>query len=73
MWNVSYFLKPDTSKNKIEVEVDLLSYATNTDLKNPRGFDKKQIAKKDDLSNLKWDIYKLDLDQLKTVSVDLKK
>ena len=70
---MSYFLKPDTSKNKIEVEVDFLSYATNTDLKNPTGFDKNQIAKKDDLSNLKWDIYKLDLDQLKTVSVDLKK
>ena len=43
---MSYFSPDNHSKNKIEVELDLTSYATKSDLKNAAGADTSQFPKK---------------------------
>ena len=58
------------SKNKIEVELDLSSYATKFDLKNTTGVDTLQFSKKDDLDNLKLEVDKLDIDKLEKLNAD---
>ena len=51
---MSYFPDPYThSKNKIEVELDLSSYATKSALKTTAGADTLDFAKKADLYSLK--------------------
>ena len=45
----------------------MCNYATKSDLKNARGFDRSQFAKKDDLPNLKLDDDDLDNDELENV------
>ena len=55
------------------VKVDLSNYATKTDLKNATGVDASKLAVKSDLAKLKVEIDKIDVDKLKSVSVDLSK
>ena len=49
----------------------MFKYATKTDLENTAGFDASSFAKKTDLVNLKYDVYKLDIDKLKNVPTNL--
>ena len=56
------------------VEVlDLLNYATKTDLKNVSHVDASSFALKSNLANLKTEVDKLDIGKLQTVPVDLAK
>ena len=68
---MSYFLEPFTSKNKVQVELNLSNYATKSDLKNATSVDILHFAKKDDLANLKTEFDRLDIDELETNQVDL--
>ena len=47
------------------------NYATKTNLKNITGVDTPSFAKKTDLANLKSNVDKLDIDELKNVSKNL--
>ena len=51
----------------VKVELDLSNYATKTDVKNETGIDTSSFAKKFDLPNLKSNVDKLDLHELKNV------
>ena len=62
--SIDYFPLCSYSENKIEVELDLSDYATKSSLKNETGADTSQFAKKDDLTNLKSYIDKMDIDEL---------
>ena len=53
--------------------MNLSNYATKTDLKNATGVDASKLAVKSDLAKLKVEIDKIDVDKLKSVSVDLSK
>ena len=78
---MSYFPPYSYSKNKIEVKLDLCNYVIISDFKNATDVDASQFFKKDDLSNLKSGVDKLDIDklaeldadELKPVPVDLSK
>ena len=50
---------------KVKVELVLSNYAIKTDLKNGTGADNLSFAKKTDLANLKSDVDKLDIVELK--------
>ena len=47
------------------------NYATRADLQNAAGVDASGFPKKNDLSNLKSDVDKLDIDKLKNVTANL--
>ena len=49
----------------MKVELGLSNYAIQTDLKNGTGVDNLSFAKKTDLANLKSDVDKLDIVELK--------
>ena len=49
----------------------MYNYATKADLKNATGIDTSKFAKKVDLSNLKSDLDKLDIDKLKNAPSNL--
>ena len=68
-----YFPLYRSSKSNIKVELDLSSYATKTDLKNVTHADVSSFASKTNLASLKTELDKIDVDKLKTVSVDLAK
>ena len=55
------------SKNKVEVELGLSSYAQKSNLKNAADVDTSDFAKKADLASLKSDVLQLDIDKLKKV------
>ena len=55
----------------MKVELYLSNYGTKTDLKNKTGVDTSSFAKKTDLTNLKSDVDKLDIDKLKNVPTNL--
>ena len=55
------------SKNKVEVELGLSSYAQKSNLKNAADVDTSDFAKKADLASLKSDLLQLDIDKLKKV------
>ena len=57
----------------INVKVDLLNYATKTDLKNVTHIDTSSFALKTNLANLKTEVDKLDIDKLAPIPVDLSK
>ena len=67
---MSYFSPYSHSKNKIEVELDLSTCTTKSDLKNATGVNKSQFAKKHDLPNLKLEVDKLDIDKLAKLGAD---
>ena len=50
--------------------MDLSNYATKSDLKNATGVDILKFVKKVDLASLKSDVDKLDIVNLKNVSID---
>ena len=55
----------------VKVELDLSNYATKADLKNVTGVDTSDFSRKTDLTNLKSDADKLDIDKLKNVTSGL--
>ena len=67
----SYFPKPKSIKGNVKVELDLSNYAIKADLKNATGVDTSDFAKKTDSANLKSDIDKLDIDELKNVPTNV--
>ena len=56
---------------KVKVESDLSNYTTKTDLKNETGIDALSFAKRVDLTNIKSNVDKLDIDKLKNVPTNL--
>ena len=67
-----YFPKPlEPSGGDINVKVDLSNYATKADLKNATRIDTSKLASKTDLSSLKAEVYKTDVDKLKNVASNL--
>ena len=57
----------------IKVKVDLSNYATKADIKNISHVDTSSFALKRNLTNLKIEVDKLDIDKLVPVPVDLSK
>ena len=68
-----YFPEPKSLGGRVKVVLDLSYYATKKDLKNATGIDISFFAKKVDMTNLKFDVDKLDIDKLLPVPVDLSK
>ena len=69
-----YFPKPFRSfGGNINVKVDLSNYATKTDLKNITHVDTSRFTLKANLTSLKTEVNKLDIDKLVPVPVDLSK
>ena len=67
-----YFPKPFRSfGGNINVKVDLSNYATKIDLKNLTHVDTSNFALKTNLSSLKTEVDKLDIDKLAPVPIDL--
>ena len=54
-------------KTKKKVELDLYYYATKSYLKSATSVEISKFAKKADLASLKYDIHKLDIDELEKV------
>ena len=69
----TYYPPYKISSNNIKVELDLTNYATETDLKNIAHTDVSSFASKTNLSALKTEVDKIDVDKLKTVPDDLAK
>ena len=69
-----YYPKPSKPFGRnIMVNVDLSNYATKTDVKNISHFDTSSFALKTNLSSLKTEVDKLDIDKLARVPIDLSK
>ena len=69
-----YFPKPYESFSGINnVKVDLSNYATKADIKNISHVDTSSFALKTNLTNLKTEVDKLDIDKLVPVPVDSSK
>ena len=68
-----YFPEPKSLGGRVKVVLDLSYYATKKDLKNATGIDISFFAKKVDITNLKFDVDKLDTDKLLPVPIDLSK
>ena len=69
-----YFPKPyEPFGGDINVKVDLSNYATKADIKNISHVDTSRFALKTNLTNLKSEVDKLDIDKLKPVPTDLSK
>ena len=65
-----YFRKPYWQfGGDINVKVDLSNYATKVDLKNATGVNASKFAEKIDLTILKSNVEKLDIDKLKNVQL----
>ena len=68
-----YFPTPSSHKEYIKVEIDLSHYATKKDINDITHVDTLNFALKTNLSSLKTEVDKLDVDKLTTVPVDLSK
>ena len=70
-----YFPKPFNShfSDNIKIKIDLNNYATKADIKNISHVDTLSFALKTNLTNLKSEVDKLDIDKLKPVPADLSK
>ena len=66
-----YFPKSKSLGPNIKAELNLSNSATKIDLKNAAGVDTSDFAKKTDLANLKSDVDKLDIDELKNAPNNL--
>ena len=67
IWMNKCFRKSKSFGGRVKVELDLSIYATKDYLKNATGVDTSDFAKKTDLTNLRFDVGKLDIDKLKNV------
>ena len=52
----------------MKLELDLSIYTTKADLKNATGVNTSKVAKKFDLTNLKSNVDKKDIDKLKDIN-----
>ena len=68
-----YFPPYRTSGGDIKVELDLSNYAIKTDLKNVTHLDVNSFSSKSNIASLKTEVDKINVDNLKTVPVDLAK
>ena len=70
-----YFPKPFNSHfdDSIKVKIDLSNYATKTDIKNISHVNTSSFALKTNLSSLKTEFDKLDIDKLVPIPNDLSK
>ena len=68
-----YFPKPQSHEENIKVKIDLGNYATKEDVKNITHVDTSSFALKTNLSSLKTEVDKLDIDKLVPVPTDLSK
>ena len=64
-----HFAMPKSFSGRVKIELDLVNYATKADLKNLIWIDTWKFAKNVDVANLKSDVDKLDIDQLKMYQV----
>ena len=69
----TYYPPSKSSSQNIKVVLDLTNYATKTDLKNITHVDVSSYASKTNLSALKCEVDKIDVDKLKTTPTDLAK
>ena len=69
----TYYPPYKSSSSNIKVVLDLTNYATKTDLKNITHANVSSFASKTNLSALKTEVDKIDIDKLKTVPDDLTK
>ena len=69
----TYYPPYKSSGQNVKVELDLTNYATKTDLKNIAHVDASSYASKTNLSALKSEVDKIDVDKLKTAPDDLAK
>ena len=69
----TYYPPYKSSSNNIKIELDLANYATKTDSKNVTHVDVSSFASKSNLAPLKTEVDKIDVDKLKTTSIDLAK
>ena len=60
--------KPKFFGRRVKLELDLSIYTTKADLKNAAGVNTSKAAKKFDLTNLKSNVDKKDIDKLKDVN-----
>ena len=67
---MSYYPPYKSSSNNVKVELDLINYATKTDLKNITHVDVSSFASKTTLAALKTEVDKIDTDKLKTAPTD---
>ena len=70
---VNTFLSLKSFGRNINVKVDLSNYATKTDLKNVTHVDTSSFAFKTNLTDLKTEVDKLDIDRVAPVLTDLSK
>ena len=70
---MSYYPPCRSSSDNIKVKLDLVNYATKTDLKIITHADVSSFASKTNLVSLKTEVDKIDTDKLKTVPADLAK
>ena len=68
-----YYPPYRNSSNNIKVKLDLVNYATKSDLKNFTHVDVSSFASKTNLAALKTAVDKIDTDKLKTAPADLAK
>ena len=68
-----YYSPIRSSRNNIEVELDLANYATKTELNNITHVDVSSFASKTNLAALKTEVDKIDADKLKTTPANLTK
>ena len=68
-----YYPPYRNSSNNIKVKLDLVNYATKTDLKNITHVDISSFASKTNLAALKTEVDKIDADKLKAAPTDLAK
>ena len=59
------FPEPNYLGANVKVELELSNYATKTVLKKSTGLYASSFSKKNFLANLKYDVHKLDINQLK--------
>ena len=68
-----YFPKPSSHEENIKVKINLTNYATKEDIKNITHVNTSNFAIKTNLSSLKTEVDKLDIDKLVPIPNDLSK
>ena len=68
-----YFPASLSHEENIKVIIDLSNYATKKEINDITQVDTSNFALKTNLTNLKTEVDKLDIDKLTTVPVDLRK